>query len=223
MMMEERKENNNFQIYIAQNTINGYVYVGATSKTIDERKKDHLLKTKKEYKNKFHKAISTYGAEAFKWEQVDTASSFDDLARKEKEYVLKYNSKEAGYNSDLGGGIKKTVYQYDTITGKLLNKYADLKDASNAINATKKAVSKACLGVNKKYKGYYWSYDYKEPFEPNIDKRKKCVVQYAITGKIIKTFKSVAEASEKTGFNKSSIAKVCRGERKSCGGYLWSY
>jgi hypothetical protein len=36
-------------------------------------------------------------------------------------------------------------------------------------------------------------------------------------------YKSVSEALKLTDFNKTSIAKVCRGEWQSCGGYNWAY
>ncbi|WP_223267274.1 NUMOD1 domain-containing DNA-binding protein [Polaribacter sp. IC073] len=47
--------------------------------------------------------------------------------------------------------------------------------------------------------------------------------QYSIQGIFIKEFNSVSEASKLTGCNKTSIAKVSRGERNSCGGFIWKY
>uniref|UniRef100_UPI004047E956 NUMOD1 domain-containing DNA-binding protein n=1 Tax=Polaribacter sp. TaxID=1920175 RepID=UPI004047E956 len=55
------------------------------------------------------------------------------------------------------------------------------------------------------------------------DKRKKIIQKLSLDGDFIKEFNSVSEASKQTGCNKTSIAKVCRGERKSSGGYLWKY
>ena len=212
-----------FIIYKAENTQNSYVYVGATTKSLEDRKKDHLQRVGKTYSVTFQEAISTYGAGVFSWEQIDTAINNDELAQKEKEYILKYNSKEEGYNSDEGGGIQKTVYQYDIITGKLLNKYSNLTDAGNVINLTKQHLSKVCLGVNKAFRGYYWSYEYKEPFASDVDNRKKKVSKYSLEGILIETYKSIAEASKITRINKTSIAKVCRGERKSSGNFLWKF
>ena len=217
------KENNNFIIYKAENTQNGYVYVGVSTKTLEDRKKDHLQRVGKSYSGAFQEAINTYGAGAFSWEQIDTAIDNDELAQKEKEYILEYNSKEEGYNSDGGGGIQKTVYQYDTITGKLINKYSNLTDAGNVINITKQHLSNVCLSVNKYYRGFYWSYDFVEKFISLKDNRKKKVYQYNIQGEFIKEYNSVSEASKQSGCNKSSIAKVCRKERKSSGGFKWEY
>lgn len=210
-------------IYKVTNNIDHKIYIGATTKSIEERRKDHLKKSKKGKSYAFQNAIGTYGVDAFKWEQIDTATTTDELAKKEKEYILEYNSKEEGYNSDGGGGIQKTVYQYDTITGKLINKYSNLTDAGNVINITKQHLSNVCLSVNKYYRGFYWSYDFVEKFISLKDNRKKKVYQYNIQGEFIKEYNSVSEASKQSGCNKSSIAKVCRKERKSSGGFKWEY
>lgn len=210
-------------VYKVTNEENGDVYIGATTKSINERKKDHINKSNKNSLNKFHTAIKTFGEESFKWEQVDTANSNDELAKKEKTYIIKYDSKENGYNSDGGGGFKKTVYQYDIVDGKLLNKYDNLTDAGKVINVTKQDLSKVCLSVGKVCKGFYWSYDYKEPFEPNKDCRKKKVFKYSLDGTFLESYSSVSDASKSTGINKSCIAKACRGERKTSGGFIWKY
>lgn len=38
-----------------------------------------------------------------------------------------------------------------------------------------------------------------------------------------KVFKSMREASKSVGVPQSNISKVCRGQRKSAGGYTWKY
>ena len=210
-------------IYKVTNTKNDKIYIGATTKSLEDRKKDHLKKSNKGKSYAFQNAIATFGEDAFKWEQIDTAVTTDELAKKEKEYILEYNSKEQGYNSDSGGGIQKTVYQYDTGTGKLVDKYSNLTLAGAVIGLNKQDLSSVCLSVNKVCKGFYWTYDYVDEFIPQKDNRRKKVIQYNIQGEFIDEFVSVSEAAKLTGYNKSSIAKVCRGERKSCGGYLWKY
>lgn len=222
-MKERTKTQSNFIIYKAENVLNGEVYIGATTGSIHKRKLDHLQRAKREENNKFHVAISTYGAWAFSWEQIDTANSVNELARKEKDYIIAYNSKEEGYNSDSGGGFKKKVYQYDIKTGKLINTFESLKSAGNAVNANKRQISKACISVNQTFGGYRWSYQYKKKFIPNKDKRLKEIKQLTLNGKWVETFTSIREASFSTGINHNCIAKVCRGERKSAGGFVWKY
>lgn len=54
----------------------------------------------------------------------------------------------------------------------------------------------------------------------NISKE---VVQLALDGDIIRMFKSTMDAHRTGGFNQSHIASVCRGERKTHGGFKWKY
>jgi group I intron endonuclease len=210
-------------IYKVTNTKNDKIYIGATTKSLEDRKKDHLKKSKKGKSYAFQNAIATYGADAFKWEEIDKTSTKDELAKKEKEYILEYNSKEQGYNSDSGGGIQKTVYQYDFIKGELVDKYTNLSIAGAVIGLNKQDLSKVCLSVNKLSNGFFWTYDFVENFIPLKDRRKKKVHQYNLQGEFVNEFNSVSEASKHTGCNKTGIGKVSRGERKSCGGYLWRY
>ena len=214
---------NKYFIYKVFNEKTGKIYIGATTYSLHQRKLDHMERANRGEPNKFHHAISTYGADAFIWEQVDTASSVDELAIKEQVYIAKYKAKEKGYNSSIGGEFKKTVYQYHLNDGCLVNKFDCLENAANIIGATKKAISKACLSVNKTYGGYFWSYEYKEPFKPNKDIRKKKVLYYNLEEDRVNEFYSVADASRKTGISKSCIARFCRGERKPPAGFIWKY
>jgi group I intron endonuclease len=209
-------------IYKVVNKETEEVYVGATTKSLEDRKKDHLKKSKKGKGYAFQNAIAIYGIENFKWEQIDTALTTDELAQKEKEYILKYNSKEQGYNSDSGGGIQKTVYQYAVKDGQLINSYDCLENAGSAVGADKRSISSAALGVNKTCNGFVWSYSSTFPTDFK-DNRRKVVQQFSLEGEFINEFNSVSEASKHTGCNKTGIGKVSRGERKSCGGYLWRY
>ena len=210
-------------VYKVTNLETEEVYVGITTKSLEDRKKDHLKKSKEGKSYAFQNAIATYGIDVFKWEQIDTALTTDELAKKEKEYILEYNSKEDGYNMSAGGDVKKSVYQYNILTGALVNKYSNLTDASATIGLNKQDLSKVCLSVNKASKGFYWTYDYVERFIPLEDKRKKKVQQYNIQDEFINEFESVSEASKETGCNKTGIAKVCRQERQHCGNFKWYY
>lgn len=213
----------NYIIYKAENQINGWIYIGATGNSVHQRKLDHINRANRDEKGKFYEAIGTYGEEAFNWEQIDTAVTTDELAHKEKTYIIEFNSKDNGYNSDSGGGLKKTVYQYKTSDGSLVNSYDCLESAGEKINATKQQLSRACLCVNKVFNGFYWSYEYLEPFKPKTDNRKKSIIQFDLNDQELAYFNSIAKASILTGSNKSSIAKVCRGERNQAGGFKWSY
>lgn len=224
MKKKMKMENTNFIIYKAQNSINGEVYVGATSKSLEERKRDHINKSNRIKANYFHQAIRTFGADAFEWEQIDTASTVNELAEKEAEYIIKYNSLYYGLNSNKGsGGFKKKVYQYCLATGKLLNRFNDLTSAATSVNATKKSISNVCLHIDRTCNGFYWSYSDTDNPNNNIDLRTKKVIQYTLNGEELANYISASEASRKTSISKTCITRCCRGEREQSGGFFWKY
>jgi hypothetical protein len=210
-------------IYKVTLNLTDQVYIGATSKSIDARKQDHVQKSKKGLGSYFQSAVATYGPEAFSWEQIDTANDVNEMASKEKRYILEYNSKKSGFNSDQGGGVQKTVYKYDLVTKELINQFDSLTYAAKTVNTTKQHISRACLSVNKTFKGFFWSYDYFEYFEPEKDSRIREVQQFSLVGGLLAEYKSVAEASRQTGISKTCISRVCRCERQQSAGYLWKF
>jgi len=191
-------------IYKVVNVQTGEVYIGATSKTLEVRKEDHLQKANKKVGSYFQEAIGTYGSDAFSWEQIDTASNNDELASKEIKYILEYNTLENGYNS-------------------LNDTFEDLTSASNTIGVRKQDISRACWSVNHILEGYLWSYDYQEPFIIEPDNRKKQVIQYSLEGNVLAHYNSVADASKVSGISKTCISRCCRGEREHTGGFIWRY
>jgi len=54
------------------------------------------------------------------------------------------------------------------------------------------------------------------------ENRKKGIIQLS-GDQIVGQYKSVEAAAQATGFNKTNIAKVCKGMRKSAGGFDWIY
>lgn len=210
-------------IYRIVHKESGKSYVGSTTRNLKTRLKEHIKDAENNSPYPIHQAIATYGTEAFKYEQIDTASSIDELAAMEKNYIVKYNTQDNGYNVDSGGGFMKTVYQYDISTGRLLNTFSCLEEAAETINCGKQSISRACLKSTNTYRGFYWSYNYDEPFCPGKDRRLKEVVQIDQFNNWVATYKSVSEASRKTGIYKSCIAKVCRGERRQTNGFIFRY
>lgn len=213
---------NTYIIYKAQNTFTSETYIGATTKSLEERKADHLQKANKKVGSYFQEAIGTYGPDAFTWEQIDTASSNDELASKEIRYISEYDALENGYCGDKGGGFKKTVYKYN-LDGSLNATFENLNLASETIGVRKQDISRACWNVNQTLGGFLWSYNCRESFVPEHDNRRKEVIQSFLDGNLVSQYISVAEASRKTGVSKTCISRCCRGERENSGGFLWKY
>ena len=53
--------------------------------------------------------------------------------------------------------------------------------------------------------------------------RNSPVLQFDINGNFIRLWSSMKEAAENLGIKYQGISRVCRGERKTSGGYRWEY
>lgn len=91
-------------IYKVTNKINGKCYIGKTTKTLSERKKQHINNA---YSKKngpyFHKAIKKYSPENFEWKILYTSNSENVLNDLERACINKYDSYNSGYNLTKGG------------------------------------------------------------------------------------------------------------------------
>ncbi|MBA9027593.1 helix-turn-helix domain-containing protein [Peribacillus huizhouensis] len=90
-------------IYKATNTVNRKVYIGLTIRTLQTRKKRHLLDARSGSEFIFHRAIRRYGEESFKWKVIDKADTLDELNEKEMYWINHYDSYNNGYNMTFGG------------------------------------------------------------------------------------------------------------------------
>ena len=212
---------NLYIIYKATNIETEQVYIGATTISLDIRIADHIQKSKTGNGHHFQEAIGTYGPEAFVWEQIDTANSVNELAKKEIQYIQQYDAISNGYNSDRGGGFKKTVYQFDSKTGELLDTFESITIAAERVGAVKQNISDACIGNNNTCKEFAWSYE--TNYTLKSDKRKKEVTQYNLNGDYIAKYESASETSRITGISKTCIARCCRGEREQTSGFIFEY
>src|SRR5574337_526796 len=91
-------------IYKAINIKNGKEYIGKTTNTLDERKKEHRTASKiKDYP--FYMAIKKYGWRAFEWEILCEDVPADELNYWEIFCIREWGSytTDGGYNATRGG------------------------------------------------------------------------------------------------------------------------
>ena len=196
-------------IYLHKNKINNKVYIGQTiqSNPNDRWKNGHGYKTC----YYFYNAILKYGWDNFEHiilEQNDDWTQ-EDLNNKEKEYISLYkaNNPQYGYNITNGGS---------TISENALPKALDWMKEHPEFGQARAAIM------------LEWQKDHPEEMlkmrQENIKKAteaRKKKVQCIETGEI---FESASDAARKvSNTTQSKICMVCRGQRKTCGGYHWQY
>ena len=89
------------------------VYIGKTTKTLDERFKKHCENALSGQNNSpiFYEAIRLYGRENFEIEEICEGSDKAELNELEKKYIKEYDAQDRkkGYNiHDGGGGVNMT-------------------------------------------------------------------------------------------------------------------
>lgn len=89
-------------IYKATNLITNECYIGQTTNTLHNRIVDHKYEAFNRKRNdKFHTAMREFGRKNFKWEEIAKSNNHTNLAKKERELIIKYDSIENGYNTQI--------------------------------------------------------------------------------------------------------------------------
>lgn len=96
-----------YAVYVIINRINNKKYVGITTKTIEQRLKNHISRAMNGWKEALYCAIRKYGISNFTVYVIDTlAISMEELHQKEREYIKSLNTfidDGEGYNMTRGG------------------------------------------------------------------------------------------------------------------------
>lgn len=117
----------------------------------------------------------------------------------------------------------KPVYQY-ALNGEYIKSFKSINEARRITGIGH--IEKCCANKQKQAGGFQWSYQKldKMPLYECIKSKSvpKEVIQIEEdTQEIIAEYKSMSDASRITGIDISGIAKVCKGEQYTAGGYIW--
>ena len=164
----------------------------------------------------------------------------------------KSNDTRYGYNLTKGGATHETVTEEtkEKISQKLKNRKLkplsdEAKQKISEKNKGRKVSTKTRQKISEHNKGRKLTEEWKqkiskankgkirtEEHKNNLsksnkgkpkDKLKKPVEQWDLNGTLIKTYNSLTEAEKETGVPKAKICRVCKGGRKTSGGYVWKY
>jgi len=95
-----------FCIYKIINIINGKIYVGQTTQSLEERVRKHFSDSKNKIdNNKFHNAIRKYGNDNFKFEIIEIVDNKELLNERECYWINYLDTVKNGYNTLIGGVI----------------------------------------------------------------------------------------------------------------------
>lgn len=196
-------------IYLHRNKINNKVYIGQTI----QDNLNHRWKNGKGYKTctYFYNAILKYGWDNFEHIILEQSENWtqDELNNKEKEYIDLYKANDStyGYNITDGGSTISSNASEKAV--EWMKEHPEFGQArASFMLEWQKTHPDEILKIRR------------ENIKKATEARKKRV-QCVETGEI---FESASEAARKIpGTTQSKICMVCRGQRKTCGGYHWQY
>jgi len=203
-------------IYVFTNKVNGKQYVGQTVRPFEERFAEHKRK-----KSLLNSAFKKYGEDNFDYQIVDSAEDMDELNEKEVEWIQKLGCVSPfGYNLCYGGGNTMGF-----------NHREDSKK--------KMSISKKVLGSAKGKKNHFYGKKHTDETREKMreawrtkrvmtGEAKQKLREAHVTKSVINLttgmrFESIKQAAEHYGIEATHITRVCKGKRKSCGGYKWAY
>ena len=236
-------EDESMVIYAFKNKINGKMYVGQTQRTFGIRTKQHLNRSD----TYFDKALAKYGLNNFSYEIIDRGSTLEELNEKERYWIAEYDCLwPNGYNLTVGGdGVKgyRHTDEYkrkmsDAKKGKVTGEKNPFYGKKHTIKSIKKMSEyqngrwtvEARKERSESYKGKFAGEDnpfykkkHKQSSKDKMSKAKdsiKIKVRNIDTGEV---FESLTLASKTYKVQVAHITRVCRGQRKTCGGFRWEY
>ena len=201
-------------IYTFKNKVNDKVYVGQTCRTFKERMGEHLR-----HKNTtLGKALAKYGIDNFEYKIIDEAKTIEELNEKEIFWIEKLNSiTPYGYNLCKGGNNTLGYNHKEESKEKMrLSKKGTFKGEDNPFFGKKHT-----LETRQKMRDA-WTEERKEQLRLSAKTRnyRTVKVRNVDTGEV---FDSVKKAAEKYSLKDTHISRVCKGKRKTTGGFKWEY
>lgn len=118
--------------------------------------------------------------------------------------------------------LRKSVCQYNK-KGKLIKEFESISEAAIKTSTSSGNISRCCNKEIKSIGGYVWRFKGDMFSYENTRIDAKSVIQFTKSGSYIAEFKSVSEASEKTGIYCSGIYFCCTGKYKNSGGFKWRF
>ena len=189
------------------------IYIGITCQSLQQRAKY----SGGGYKGcpHFERAIKKYGWENFTSEILAQELTEDEAKRLEKYYIKLYDTKKKkkGYNISAGGD-GCTIYNDDEII-RLWNDGVGITEIKKQMGCCREVVQRVLdsYGINGK-----------ERIKQRAGKyHQKQVYQFDKQGNFLNEYISVSDAERQTNVHHGNIVKVCNGQRKTAGGYIWSY
>lgn len=208
-------------VYKITNDVNGKMYIGQTSRTLEERFDEHLseLNKKRSIGRPLYDAMRKYGIAHF---HIDFIEETDKPKEREVYWIEYYGTFKNGYNATLGGDGKLYI-DYDLVV-ETYKRVGNMIDTAKMLGICVDSVSDILDSRNEQHRS---------STDVLIDKYGKVVNMFDLNGTYLRTFATAYDAGRyliqnkltncKLTTIKTHIVEVCKGKRKSAARFTWSY
>lgn len=211
-----------FIVYMHENKINHKKYIGITCQKPTQR-----WRGGKGYKiGVFKKAIDKYGWNNFEHKILYEKLSKEDACLKEIELIEKYKTTNPnyGYNLCEGGNLTLRYHHTKESKKKMSNSKKGMYDGKNNPMYGKNGILAPMYGkhLTEEHKRKI-SEAKKGKSNYHTKTLYKAIDQYDLDGNYIKTWESISSIERELNIKSTHISRVCRGKRKTTGGYIFKY
>lgn len=219
---------------------NGKVYIGQTC-----QKPEHRWNNGKGYTSPFiFNAINKYGWENIQHEVLFTGLDQLNADIIEEDLIFYYKQIGKSYNLATGGKVNrgwkyseeskkklskamkgkgtKKVMQIDPKSGEVVKTWDSETEVCEFYNGNHSLIYNA-IRRHSLTKGYYWQYEGEEILPIN-NRNLHCRYVEQIdknTLEVIKVWDSLSEVERILNIPAGNISNVCKGKRKTAGGFIW--
>ena len=230
-------------IYKVTNIENDKIYIGQTVTTLSERKSKHYYKARHDLSKTTHfiNALRKYPEDSFIWEEIDKASSQEELDSKEKYWIAFYNSVEQGYNTKDGGETiivtekflkncgSKPFYAFD-LKGNKIGEFLNRRDFAREYNVNRGDIyrmihNELCFsnGIICIDKETFSEARLQECINSADSKTTPFIARNIETGEVFGPFTNKLECKRFLNLKSNHIKEVLDKKRKTQEGYTFQY
>ena len=160
-----------------------------------------------------YRALNKYGIDNFSFSILEETCQPNE---REQFYIRLFDSYHNGYNETLGGDGASYLELPELEVCQYYLNCKSLEKTSKQFNCDRNTVDKIL------YKHNIQRFSFSESVSFNTTNKKAVAKLNPITQEIIEIYESVAEAERNNNCNKH-IQAVCKGKRKTAGGFSWKF
>jgi group I intron endonuclease len=238
-------------IYKIVNIENNKIYIGKTSRELNDRKIEHLSDARVGSELPIHRAIRKYGEKSFAFETIDEADTEVELSHREVYWISKYNSYEDGYNASRGGdgaGAGENHHMYGkhgadnpnsipviqlSLNGEFIKRHDSATEGAKFVNGNRGNVTSCCIGNITNVYDSIWIYEsnYNDLYVQdrvnacNEKMGRNAVVQLTKDGEFVQDYLTAKDGAIAIDGNGTSITACCKRKKKykTYKGFIWIY